>query len=110
LHEVLDEWFARQVVPRLAGRATLVRFADDLVIIFEYERDARRVFEVLPKRLAKYGLTLHPEKTRLIDFRRPDRRVSSSPNGDVRSARHLRLAGRHSLLGLNLAKPEISAR
>jgi len=86
LHEVLDEWFARQVVPRLVGRAILVRFADDLVIIFEYERDARRVFEVLPKRLAKYGLTLHPEKTRLIDFRRPDRRASSSLiNGDVRS-------------------------
>ena len=79
LHEVLDEWFARQVVPRLAGRATLVRFADDLVIIFEHERDARRVFDVLPKRLAKYGLTLHPEKTRLVDFRRPDRRVSASP-------------------------------
>jgi RNA-directed DNA polymerase len=85
LHEVLDEWFARQVVPRLAGRAILVRFADDLVIIFEDERDARRVFEVLPKRLAKYGLTLHPEKTRLIDFRRPDRRVSSLNNGDMRS-------------------------
>ena len=58
LHEALDEWFARQVVPRLAGRATLVRYADDLVIIFEYERDARRVFDVLPKRLAKYGLAL----------------------------------------------------
>src|ERR1700757_1849891 len=87
LHEVLDEWFSRHVVPRLAGRATLVRFADDLVTIFEYERDARRVFEVLPKRLAKYGLTLHPEKTRLVDFRRPDRRVSASPhsNGDARS-------------------------
>ena len=86
LHEVLDEWFARQVVPRLAGRAILVRFADDLVIIFEHERDARRVFEVLPKRLAKYGLMLHPEKTRLIDFRRPDRRMSASPNnGDARS-------------------------
>jgi group II intron reverse transcriptase/maturase len=86
LHEVLDEWFARQVVPRLVGRAILVRFADDLVIIFEHERDARRVVEVLPKRLAKYGLTLHPEKTRLIDFRRPDWRVSSSlNNGDVRA-------------------------
>jgi RNA-directed DNA polymerase len=60
LHEVLDEWFARQVVPRLAGRATLVRYADDLVIIFEHERDARRVLDVLPKRLAKDGLTLHP--------------------------------------------------
>jgi len=87
LHEVLDQWFAQQVVPRLSGRATLVRYADDLVIIFEYEQDARRVFNVLPKRLAKYGLTLHPEKTRLIDFRRPDRRASASPdnNGDVRS-------------------------
>jgi RNA-directed DNA polymerase len=83
LHEVLDEWFAQQVVPRLAGRATLVRFADDLVIIFEHERDARRVFEVLPKRLARYGLTLHPEKSRLIDFRRPDRRASVSPEGDA---------------------------
>ena len=87
LHEVLDKWFAQQVVPRLTGRATLVRYADDLVIIFEYERDARRVFDVLPKRLAKYGLTLHPEKTRLIDFRRPDPRASASPdnNGDARS-------------------------
>jgi RNA-directed DNA polymerase len=83
LHEVLDEWFAQQVVPRLAGRATLVRFADDLVIIFEHERDARRVFDVLPKRLARYGLTLHPEKSRLIDFRRPDRRASVSPEGDA---------------------------
>jgi RNA-directed DNA polymerase len=59
LHEVLDEWFARQVVPRLTGRATLVRFGDDFVIIFEYERDARRVLDVLPKRLGKCGLTLH---------------------------------------------------
>lgn len=86
LHEVLDEWFLQQVVPRLAGRATLVRFADDLVIIFEHERDARRVFDVLPKRLAKYGLMLHPEKTRLVDFRRPDRRASSPLSNDgVRS-------------------------
>ncbi len=74
LHEVLDEWFAREVVPRLIGRAVLVRYADDVVIIFSNEQDARRVGKVLPKRLAKYGLTLHPEKTRLVDFRRPDRR------------------------------------
>jgi RNA-directed DNA polymerase len=87
LHEVLDKWFAQQVVPRLAGRATLVRYADELVIIFEYERDARRVFDVLPKRLAKYGLTFHPEKTRLIDFWRSDRRTPAShdSNGDARS-------------------------
>jgi len=86
LHEVLDEWFARQVAPRLVGRAVLVRYADDVVIIFEREQDARRVVEVLPKRLAKYGLTLHPEKTRLVDFRRPDGRGLPSPdNGDVHS-------------------------
>jgi len=74
LHEVLDEWFVRQVVPHLVGRAVLVRYADDEVVIFEREHDARRVIDVLPKRLAKYGLTLHPEKTRLVDFRRPDQR------------------------------------
>src|SRR6516165_8377298 len=85
LHEVLDEWFTRQVAPRLVGRAVLVRYADDAVIIFERERDAQRVFDVLPKRLAKYGLTLHPEKTRLVDFQRPDRRASVSPEGDARS-------------------------
>ncbi len=86
LHEVLDEWFVRQVAPRLVGRAVLVRYADDVVIIFGNEPDARRVFDVLPKRFAKYGLTLHPEKTRLVDFRRPDRRALPSPdNGDVRS-------------------------
>lgn len=83
LHEVLDEWFAQQVVPRLAGRATLVRYADDLVIIFAYERDARRVLDVLPKRLGKYGLMLHPEKTRLINFERPDRRTSRDDKGDA---------------------------
>jgi len=86
LHEVLDEWFALQVAPRLVGRAVLVRYADDVVIIFGNEQDARRVAEVLPKRFAKYGLTLHPEKTRLVDFRRPDRRPVPSPdNGDARS-------------------------
>ena len=86
LHEVLDEWFVRQIAPRLVGRAVLVRYADDVVIIFGNEQDARRVFDVLPKRFEKYGLTLHPEKTRLVDFRRPDRRALPSPdNGDIRS-------------------------
>ena len=71
LHEVLDTWFERDVKPRLKGRAFLVRYADDAVLGFELEEDARRVMEVLPKRFGKYGLALHPEKTRLIDFRRP---------------------------------------
>ena len=71
LHEVVDRWFAEEVKPRLRGRATLVRYADDLVIVFADEADARRVTEVLPKRLARFGLRLHPEKTRLLPFRRP---------------------------------------
>jgi group II intron reverse transcriptase/maturase len=71
LHEVLDKWFVREVEPRLQGRALLVRYADDFVIVCEYEHDARRVLSVLPKRLGRFGLTMHPEKTRLVDFRRP---------------------------------------
>jgi group II intron reverse transcriptase/maturase len=76
LHEVLDVWFERDVRPRLQGRALLIRYADDAVMLFSCEADARRVMDVLPKRFGKYGLTLHPEKTRLVEFRRPDRRNS----------------------------------
>jgi len=71
LHEVVDRWFAEEVQPRLRGRAELVRYADDLVIVFADEHDARRVAEVLSKRLARFGLRLHPEKTRRVPFRRP---------------------------------------
>jgi RNA-directed DNA polymerase len=71
LHEVLDTWFERDVKPRLRGRALLVRYADDVAILFSCEDDARRVMDVLPKRFGKYDLTLHPEKTRLVEFRRP---------------------------------------
>jgi RNA-directed DNA polymerase len=69
LHEVLDAWFEQEVKPRLRGTATLVRFADDFAIVFEFREDAARVFEVLPKRFERYGLRLHPEKTRLIHCR-----------------------------------------
>jgi group II intron reverse transcriptase/maturase len=71
LNEVIDQWFEHEVKPRLRGQAHLVRYADDLVMIFKKEDDARRVGAVLPKRLSKYGLRLHPEKTRLIPFQRP---------------------------------------
>lgn len=71
LHEVLDTWFEDVVRPRMRGVAHLIRFADDAVIVFAREDDARRVMAVLPKRLAKYGLKLHPEKTRLVAFGRP---------------------------------------
>ena len=71
LHEVLDTWFENVVKPRLRGQAFLVRYADDFVIVLEREDDARRVLAVLAQRFGKYGLTLHPEKTRLVPFRRP---------------------------------------
>jgi RNA-directed DNA polymerase len=71
LHYVLDVWFEQAVKPCLKGRAFLVRYADDLVMGFACEEDARRVLDVLPKRLGKYGLSIHPEKTRLVPFGRP---------------------------------------
>lgn len=71
LHEVVDRWFEEEVKPRLGGRAVLIRYADDLVIAFAEEKDARRVEEVLPKRLARFGLQLHPDKTRLVHFQVP---------------------------------------
>jgi len=71
LHTVLDEWMEKVVTPKLEGKAKLVRFADDFVIVFEKRNDALRVHRVLPKRFAKYGLEIHPDKTRLVDFRHP---------------------------------------
>jgi RNA-directed DNA polymerase len=70
LHEVLDVWFEQEVRPRLRGKAFLIRYADDFVMVFTERNDAIRVQEVLPKRFARFGLTLHPEKTRLVPFRR----------------------------------------
>jgi RNA-directed DNA polymerase len=70
LHYVLDEWFENEVKPRLRGAAHEIRFADDAVLCFQYKEDAERVMEVLPKRFTKYGLTIHPEKTRLLEFGR----------------------------------------
>jgi group II intron reverse transcriptase/maturase len=76
LHEVLDTWFEREVQPRLRGQAHLLRYADDFVLVFELEGDAHRVAEALAKRLARFGLRLHPDKTRLVHFQRPRRGAS----------------------------------
>lgn len=91
LHEALDVWFEHEVKPRLRGQAELIRYADDFVVVFETEMDARRVAEVLPKRLGKYGLRLHPEKTRTIEFKPPDQQPPKT--GGPRS-------GSFDLLGL----------
>jgi len=71
LHYVLDEWMEQVVKPRLRGKAFLIRYADDFVMGFTHEQDARRVLAVLPQRLGKYGLAIHPDKTRLIPFQEP---------------------------------------
>ena len=71
LHPVLDKWFEQEVKPRRHGHCFIVRYADDFVIGFQDEADARRVMEVLPKRFAKYGLEIHPQKSRLLWFGKP---------------------------------------
>jgi group II intron reverse transcriptase/maturase len=74
LHHVLDVWLDREVRPQLRGKASLARYADDLVIGFERREDAEKVMAMLHQRMAEYGLRLHPEKTRLVPFGRPPRR------------------------------------
>jgi RNA-directed DNA polymerase len=77
LHHVLDDWFVGEVKPRMKGRVFLVRFADDAVIGCELETDARRIMAVLPKRFGRYGLNIHPEKTKLVRFRKPSKKGDS---------------------------------
>jgi group II intron reverse transcriptase/maturase len=71
LHNVLDRWFEEEVKPRMNGNSFLVRYCDDFIIGFEHMEDAKRVMKVLGKRMERFGLSLHPDKTRLVDFRRP---------------------------------------
>jgi group II intron reverse transcriptase/maturase len=77
LHHVLDEWFACEVRPRMQGRCFLIRYADDFVIGCEVEADARKIMDVLPKRFSRFGLRIHPTKTALRAFRKPDAREGS---------------------------------
>ncbi len=77
LHEVLDAWFHRYARPLVGGRCELVRFADDFVILCERKEDAERFFKGIYPRFEKFGLVLHPEKTKLVPFKRPPR---SGPN------------------------------
>ena len=70
LHIVLDEWFQELVKPRLKGRAIMCRYADDWVCTFQYRDDARRFYNVLPKRLGRYELQVEPSKTKIVRFSR----------------------------------------
>jgi RNA-directed DNA polymerase len=70
LHYVLDLWFEKIVKPRAVGEAYICRYADDFVCAFRYKEDAERFYNVLPKRLSKFGLELSVEKTNIISFSR----------------------------------------
>lgn len=72
LHDVMDEWFDKEVKPRMSGKTFIVRWADDIIILFAREEDAKKVLNVLPKRFDKYGLETHPMKTKLTKFKRPE--------------------------------------
>ncbi len=79
LHYVLDEWYVKEVEPRMEGKCFLIRWADDFIMGFQMESDANRMMEVLPKRFNRFKLDLHPEKTRLIPFGKPPR--NGKPGG-----------------------------
>lgn len=83
LHEVLDTWFETQAKPRLRGRAELIRYADDFVILCEHEEDAHRLLAVLAKRFERFGLRLHPAKTRVVRFERPRKRPVDEPRPET---------------------------
>jgi group II intron reverse transcriptase/maturase len=91
LHELVDRWFEETVKPRLHSRGFLVRFADDMVFVFAEEQDAHRVAKVLPKRFERFGLRLHPEKTRLLEFRPP--KGVERPSGVSRGPRGFEFLG-----------------
>ncbi len=81
LHHVLDEWFVEQVKPRLKGKSFLVRFADDFILGCEVAADADKIMRVLPKRFGKYGLRIHPDKSKMVHFRWPSRLNKKSGTG-----------------------------
>ena len=81
LHEVLDVWFEDQVKPRLSAGAFMVRYADDAVLCFRSQDDARRVMAVLPKRFERFGLELNEQKTKLLHFRAPGRSKGEAVEG-----------------------------
>jgi RNA-directed DNA polymerase len=81
LHKLLDEWFVEQVKPRLKGKSFLVRFADDFILGCEVAADANKIMRVLPKRFGKYGLRIHPDKSKMVHFRWPSRFNKKSGTG-----------------------------
>lgn len=72
LHYVLDLWFEKRFTSQCQGRAMIIRFADDFVCAFQYHQDAERFYGELGDRLGQFGLSVAPDKTRLLRFCRVD--------------------------------------
>lgn len=107
LHTVLDVWFEQEVRPRLEGKAFLVRYADDFVICFALRSDARRVMDVLPKRFDKYGLALHPKKTKLVEFSPPTREDEDSGTFELLGFTHF---WNYSRTGIRVVQRKTSSK
>ena len=96
LHHVIDEWFTVVSRSHIKGRAEMVRYADDMVFTFEVQREAERFYKVLPKRLEKFGLKLHKDKSQII----PAGHVASFKGKPIReTAANVQLPWVHLLLG-----------
>lgn len=80
LHYVLDVWFEKKIKPELEGYAELVRYADDFICMVQSAQDARKIEQKLKERFARYGMELHPEKTRGISFGRYEERNAKRQN------------------------------
>jgi group II intron reverse transcriptase/maturase len=70
LHYILDKWFEEKVKPQLKGYAEMVRYADDFVVCFQSEREAKEFAEALKERLGRYGLKVSESKSKIIEFGR----------------------------------------
>jgi len=84
LHYVLDQWFDREVKPRLRGEAFLVRYADDFVMTFELQGDAERVMDVLSKRMGRFGHPFQGHRTggtRIASTQKPGEKPGNQRKG-----------------------------
>ena len=99
LHYVLDDWFMKEVKPRMKGGCFLIRFADDFIIGCELEEDAKRIMSVLPKRFNRFDLTIHPKKTVLVRFQKPAGQVAPKERSGTFDFFRI-----HSFLGQNVER------
>jgi RNA-directed DNA polymerase len=80
LHYVLDLWFEKRLKRQVCGVCFLVRYADDFVVLVQYQEDAQTILQALRERFTQCDLVLHPEKTRVLSFGRYERQNAQRQN------------------------------